>query len=252
MLQMINTILISILGMTLASFFVLIGYRIPKTLNINGRSQCDHCEKVIPWYGLIPILGYFILRGKCRYCKATISVMYPLVEFLGGLLFALSYLYLQDNVVEYVIAMVFFSLMIIVSVSDVKYQVVPDKILLFFLPVVLVLRMVFPLTTWYFSLLGGLAGFGFMWFMAWYGRYRFKREALGGGDIKLYFLIGLFLELSLVFVSLFFASLLGLVFGKLVMKKVNPIPFVPFIFAGVLLAYYIGPALMEWYVGLFN
>ena len=240
------------IGTFITSFFILIGHRVPRNVGINGRSQCDHCEKVIPWYGLIPILGYLILRGKCRYCKATISVMYPLVEFLGGLLFALSYLYLQDNVVEYVIAMVFFSLMIIVSVSDVKHQVVPDKILLVFLPVVLVLRMFFPLTTWYFSLLGGIAGFGFMWFMAWYGRYRFKKEALGGGDIKLYFLIGLFLELSLVFVSLFFASLLGLVFGKLVMKKVNPIPFVPFIFAGVLLAYFIGPALMTWYVGLFN
>jgi len=238
------------LGSALTSFFTLIGMRAPHGESINGRSYCDQCEMPVPWYGLIPVFGYFILKGKCKHCKQKINPLYPAIEFLVGLLFALSYLYLQDNVIEYVIVSVFYALMIIVSVSDLHYRIVPDKILLVFLPALLISRIFFPLTLWYYSVLGGVFGFLFMWFMAWYGKKRFKQEALGGGDIKLYFLIGVFLEIHLVFLSLFFASLVGLIFGKFIMKKTNYIPFVPFIFAGSLMAYFIGPYLLNWYLGL--
>ena len=249
-MEIITFIGIFFLGSTLTSFFTLVGVRVPKGESINGRSYCDQCEMPVPWFGLIPVLGYFILKGKCKHCNVNISILYPLIELFGGLTFVLSYLYLQDNVVEYSIVLVFIALMIIVSVSDLTYRIVPDKILLIFLPVLLLLRLFFPLTLWYYSILGGIFGFFFMWFMAWYGKKRFKQEALGGGDIKLYFLIGLFLEIHLVFLSLFFASLIGLVFGKLVMRKSKFVPFVPFIFAGSLMAYFIGPYLLTWYLGI--
>lgn len=241
-------VILFVLGAIMTSFLVLVGHRLPKGHALNGRSQCDYCQTTIPWYGLLPMFGWFLVRGKCIHCNEKISLWYPLSELMGGLIFLFGYLLLRDNMVEYSIAMVFVMLMIIVSVSDLKYQVVPNKVLLIFLPVVFVLRMVFPLTTWYYSLLGGVFGFLFMWLMAFYGKKHFKKEALGGGDIKLYFLIGLFLEVHLVFLSLLFASMLGLIFGKLVVRKLEYLPFVPFIFGGVILAYAFGPSLLEWYL----
>jgi len=244
-------IFIFVFGTIFTSFYTLVGMRVPNSESINGRSHCDQCDKTIPWYALIPIIGWFIVKGQCVHCHKAISIKYPLIELIGGLLFAISYFILKDNMVEYGITIVFISLMLIVSISDIHYQIVPDKVLFFFLPLLLVLRMIFPLTTWYYSLMGGLLGFGFMLFMAWYGKKRFKQDALGGGDIKLYFLIGLFLEIHLVFLSLFFASIIGLIFGKLYINKMQHMAFVPFIFMGSLLAYFIGPMLLDWYTGLF-
>jgi leader peptidase (prepilin peptidase)/N-methyltransferase len=152
--------------------------------------------------------------------------------------------------VEYIVSISFVSLMLIVVVSDLYYQVVPDKILIVFLPVLLVLRFVGDVMPWYESLIGGLLGFGFMYLIAWYGEKRFKKQALGGGDIKLYFLIGLFLGYNLVFLSLFFASMIGLLYGFIVRKKTGYIPFVPFIFVGSTLSYLIGQELINWYLGI--
>ena len=151
--------------------------------------------------------------------------------------------------VEYLIMMLFVALLTAVSASDVKHQLVPDRILLYFAPALIILRLIFPITTWYYALAGGVTAFVFMWFMAWYGKKRFKQDALGGGDIKLYAIIGVVLEIHLVFLSLFFAAVLGLIGGKLLIKKLNPMPFVPFIYAGSLLAYVFGPPFLEWYIG---
>ena len=143
-------------------------------------------------------------------------------------------------------------MMITVSVSDIQSMIVPDKILLVFFPLVFALRMITPLTTWYDAIIGGVAAFAFMLLLAYYGKRRFKQDALGGGDIKLYGVIGVFLGWQLVFLSLFFASLLGIIIGKLVLSKMNPLPFVPFIFGGVLLAYFFGADLLAWYGSLFS
>ena len=239
-----------ILGTVFTSFLTLLGMRLPEGRTLLGRSECDACGKTIPWYGLIPIVGYLFVKGKCPYCGGKVSLIYPLYELLNGLIFAGGYLYLQDNVIEYIIMMLFVMLMTTVSVSDAKHQLVPDKVLLVFGPPIIILRLLFPLTTPLYALLGGVFGFLFMWFLAWYGKKRFKQDALGGGDIKLYVIIGVVLEIHLVFLSLFFAALFGLIVGKALMKKMNPIPFVPFIYIGSLIAYVFGPRLLELYLGL--
>ncbi len=247
-MEIVLIVSLFILGSILASFFTLVGMRVPLGEPIDGRSVCDHCGVKLPCYALIPILGFFLVKGRCHNCRYKVSFRYPVYEALGGLLFALGYLYLQENVVEYLVTVVFVMLLLTVAVSDIEYQVVPDKVLIAFAPVVLVLRLLFPLSTVGMSIAGGVAAFLFMWALAAYGRYRFKRDALGGGDIKLYGLIGIFLGLELVFLSLFFAALVALFPGRLVLRKVNPIPFVPFIFVGVVLAYLFGPMVIDWYV----
>lgn len=240
-----------IIGSILGSFLTLVGMRVPLGKRITGRSACDHCDMTIPWVGLIPVVGYFLVKGKCRYCHQKVSIRYPLLELLSGALFFFGYLYLHDNMIEYVVTMFFVSMMFTLTVSDIEHRLVPNSIMLAFLPFLLALRMTETFIPWYMSLLGALAGFLFMVLVAWYGKKRFKQEAMGGGDIKLYALVGLFLGIELVFLSLFFAAVTALLTGRTLLRNMNPIPFVPFIFAGSVLAYVFGPTLLEWYMGLF-
>ncbi|MEC9484393.1 MAG: prepilin peptidase [Candidatus Izemoplasma sp.] len=239
-----------ILGTLFGSFFNVVGIRVPRGESILGRSHCPNCNKILGVLELIPILGYIFVGGKCKSCHTPISVKYPIMEFITGVLFAFSFVLLYDNVVEYIVIVLFISLMVIVTVSDLYYRTVPDKILLIFLPVIFILRIVSPLEHWYDGIIGGLLGFGFLYLVAWYGKKRFKKEALGGGDIKLYAIIGLVLGYETVFLSLFFAALSGLIVNLIVGKKEGYIPFVPFIFFGSLIAYFYGNQVLDWYMGL--
>lgn len=239
-----------LLGLFFGSFFNVVGYRVPKKESLLGRSHCPNCDRTLGPLELFPIVGYLVLGGKCKNCKTHISVKYPVMELITAILFSVSFVFLHENVVEYILVVVFISLMIIVTVSDMYYQIVPDIILIVFLPVIFTLRMFSTEILWYYSILGGVLGFGFMYFLSWYGKKRFKKEALGGGDIKLYFLIGLFLGVETVFLSLMFAAIAGLIFSAIQRKKTGYLPFVPFIGIGSLLAYYFGETIIDWYIGL--
>ena len=89
-----------------------------------------------------------------------------------------------------------------------------------------------------------------MFFLSWYGKKRYKKEAVGGGDIKLYFLIGIFLGIETVMLSVMFAAILALLFTFINKKKTGYLPFVPFISMGSMIAYFLGPQLLSWYIGL--
>jgi len=243
-------IYVTFIGLVLGSFYNVVGIRVPNGESLLGRSHCPKCGKTLGVIELIPVVGYLVLRGRCKECKSPISIKYPIIEFISGAFFLLLFVFYRENMVEYIVSISFVSLMLIVVVSDLYYQVVPDKILLIFLPIILVLRMIGDTMLWYESLLGGILGFAFMYILAWYGEKRFKKQALGGGDIKLYFIIGLFLGVNLVFLSLFFASVVGLLYGFIVRKKTGYIPFVPFIFVGSMLAYLFGQDFVNWYLGI--
>ncbi|MCF7925753.1 MAG: prepilin peptidase [Candidatus Izimaplasma sp.] len=238
------------LGTLFGSFFNVVGIRIPKGESLLGRSHCPNCNKVLGVIELIPVLGYIFVGGKCKSCHQPISIKYPVIEFITGVLFAFSFVLLRETMIEYIVIVLFISLMMIVTVSDLYYRTVPDKILLIFFPVIFVLRIVSPINYWYDGIIGGILGFGFLYLIAWYGKKRFKKEALGGGDIKLYAIIGLVLGYQTVFLSLFFAALSGLIVNLIFGKKEGYIPFVPFIFFGALVAYFYGDIVLNWYMGL--
>ena len=242
---------IFIMGLFLGSFFNVVGIRVPEHETLLGRSKCPHCGYHLGVIELIPILGYIFLRGRCKKCKSPISVKYPIMEFLTGLLFAISFVFLHQYMIEYIIVIVFISLLIIVSVSDLYYRIVPDIILLVFLPVLLGLRIASPVILWYDGIIGAVIGFSFMYLMALYGKRRFQTEALGGGDIKLYGLIGLVLGYNVIFISVLFAGLLGLIYYAIAKPNDRYIPFVPFIALGSILAYFIGPMINQWILLLF-
>lgn len=234
----------------MGSFFNVVGLRIPKKESIvYPRSSCPSCQTPLKWYELIPILSFFILKGKCHHCQHKISILYPLIEFVTGVLFVFSF-YKMGLQEEFIVTLTFISLLIIVTVSDLVYQIIPNRILLFFTMVLLIERLIFPLSPWYDSFLGALTGFSLLYLIA-----LLSKGGMGGGDIKLYFVIGIVLGVKGVLLSFFLATIVGTLFsllGMMVRKlhRKSAIPFGPFISIGAILSYFYEKELIHWYIQL--
>ena len=244
------TIYIFIIGLFLGSFFNVVGIRIPQKESLLGRSKCPSCGKTLGIWELIPVIGYILLQGKCKKCGSTISIRYPIMEFITAIALSFSFVILHDDMLEYIVAAVFISLLVIVTVSDLYYQIVPDSILLIFGVLLLILRILSPLATLIAGLSGSVLAFLFLFVISIYGKKRFDKEALGGGDINLYLIIGLVLGYETVLLSLTFAALLGLLYYALFPKQKEYIPFVPFIAFGSIIVYFYGPLLVNWYLNV--
>ncbi|TYS66148.1 prepilin peptidase [Bacillus infantis] len=235
-------------GLLLGSFYNVVGLRVPlKQSIVKPRSHCPYCQHTLRPYELIPVVSYLLQGGKCRRCKAPVSFLYPAVELATGLLFFLAPL-LMGWTLELIIAWTLISLMIIVFVSDIKYMIIPDKVLLVFAVIFLLERIFLPLSPWWDSLLGAAAGFFLLLFIA-----VISKGGMGGGDIKLFAVIGLALGTKLVLLTFFFATLFGAVFGIVGMligkvEKGKPIPFGPYIALGSLTAYFFGQRILDWYL----
>lgn len=243
---------IFIMGMFLGSFYNVVGIRLPKKETLLGRSHCPNCGHQLGALELFPVIGYLLIKGKCKSCKSKIALKYPMMEFLTGVLFLISYIYFGENIIEYSLILVFISLMTIVTVSDLYYQIVPDRILIIFLPIIVTLRILSGEMPWYEGVIGGILGFLFLFGIQKYAEKRFGQDALGGGDVKLYLLIGTFLGYQLVFLSLVIAALSGMIHSALRKQKEGThIAFVPYIYFGSMIAYYFGRQFIELYLNLF-
>lgn len=171
------------------------------------------------------------------------------MELITALLFAFAYWRLGFSV-EFVVAMLLISLLVILVVSDLAYMLIPDKVLIFFLPLLLVGRVMSPLTPWWDSLVGAVVGYGILYLIA-----VLSRGGMGGGDIKLFFLLGLVLGTLNTLLTLFVAASIGMVVGIVVLRlrqqgRKTPIPFGPSIALAAILVYFFGDAMIDWYVGL--
>jgi leader peptidase (prepilin peptidase) / N-methyltransferase len=241
-------IIVLLYGLLLGSFYNVVGLRVPlKQSIVKPRSHCPYCQHTLRPYELIPVVSYLLQGGKCRRCKAPVSFLYPAVELATGLLFVLAPL-LMGWTLELIIAWTLISLMVIVFVSDIKYMIIPDKVLLVFAVIFLLERIFLPLSPWWDSLLGAAAGFFLLLFIA-----VISKGGMGGGDIKLFAVIGLALGTKLVLLTFFFATIFGAVFGLAGMligkvEKGKPIPFGPYIALGSLTAYFFGQRILDWYL----
>jgi leader peptidase (prepilin peptidase)/N-methyltransferase len=244
-------ILFFIYGTLFGSFFNVVGLRVPKKESIvSPPSHCTKCNRKLRPLDLIPIVSYIALAGKCRGCGQKISPMYPLMEFLTGVLFAYSY-YRIGFSYELIITLLFVSLLIIITVSDIAYMIIPDKVLLPFAIAFLILRWLIPTSPWWDSLLGAVVGFIVLFIIA-----VLSKGGMGGGDIKLFFVIGLVLGTMNTLLTLFLASLIGSVVGIYVLKKTGkgkktPVAFGPSIAAAAVISYFFGADFVEWYQQLF-
>ncbi|MFT9599054.1 prepilin peptidase [Mesobacillus sp.] len=245
------TLLLLIYGLVLGSFYNVVGLRVPEGKSIVApRSSCPQCGHQLRASELIPVVSYFIQRGKCRQCKVGISPVYPFFELLTGMLFAVAYLLIGWSG-ELVIALTLISLFIIITVSDLAYMVIPDKVLLVFAGIFIVERIFLPLSPWWDSIAGAVAGFMILLFIA-----LISKGGMGGGDIKLFALIGFAIGFKTMLLSFFFATFYGAFFGIGAMllgfvKRKQAIPFGPFIALGSLTAYFFGEEILEWYLQFF-
>src|SRR5690625_3326892 len=134
--------------------FNVVGLRLPKSIPFhNDRSYCPHCEMQLRWFELIPIVSYIIQQGKCRHCGKRIAKLYPLIEMIRGSLFAFAFWKIGLQV-ELIMILLLFSLAMILVVTDLNYLLIPNKILLFFLPLFIGLRILSLLDHWYDPLIG--------------------------------------------------------------------------------------------------
>ena len=230
-----------ILGLVFGSFFCCVGLRLSTNKKfINDRSVCDNCGHVLKWYDLIPVFSYIFLRGRCRYCHKRISILNLFIEIVTGVLFALSY-YSFNLSLELLLALSIVSLAMIVFVSDLTYMIIPDEVIVFFSIEFLILKFLIDgLGSVLLSLVSGASLFFFMYFLMRLGNALFKKESLGGGDIKLLFVLGLVIEPFLGLVTIFLASLIALPVSLYLLykNKEHMIPFGPFILIAFLIIFF--------------
>lgn len=251
---MIESILYSyifIVGILLGSFFNVVGIRLADRESIvRPRSHCPNCEHVLNWYELIPIFSYIVQRGKCKKCQLSISRIYPLFELLSGILFVSAPVFFGWNT-ELFYIFVFTSLCLIISVSDVYKQLIPNKVLLFFLFAYLICQLFIPQISWLQSILGGFIGFAVLFLIA-----LVSKGGMGGGDIKLLGVMGLFLGPIPILLTIFLSSLIGTFFSifLLITKKASrksKIPFGPFLACGGMISLYFSETIINWYLSVF-
>ena len=238
-------------GIVFGSFFNVVGLRVPKNESIiSPPSHCTTCDRNLGILDLVPVFSYLFLRGKCRGCGLKISPMYPFMEFITGVLFVLAYAMLGFTP-ELIVAILFISMLVIITVSDIAYMLIPNKVLLPFVIVLFGLRIFVQLTPWWDSLLGAVVGFGILYLIA-----VVSKGGMGGGDIKLFFVLGLVLGTVNTLLTLFLAALIGSIVGIIFLKRTKqgrktPVPFGPSIAVAAVISYFWGADFIAWYTSMF-
>jgi len=250
----IEIILIFILGLIIGSFSNVCIYRIPKNESIiYPASHCPNCRSNISPKDNIPILSYILLKGRCRNCKSKISIQYPIVEFLTGLIYLIIYL-IYGLSIQTLIYIILSSVLIIIAFIDFNEQIVPDVISLPGIVIGFVLSFFVPYISFINSALGVVVGGGIILIIGLVGSVIFKKEAMGGGDVKLAAMIGAFLGWRYIIISLFLGFFLGALAGILLIllkikSREDVIPFGPFIVLGSLITLLWGEKIISWYLG---
>ena len=250
----IEIILIFILGLIVGSFSNVCIYRIPRNESIiYPASHCPKCRTKIKIIDNIPLLSYILLKGSCRNCKSKISIQYPIVEFLTGLIYLIIYL-IYGLSIQSLIYIILSSALIIITFIDLNEQIVPDVISLPGIVIGFILSFFIPYISFIDSALGVVAGGGIILIIGLAGLVIFKKEAMGGGDVKLAAMIGAFLGWKYVIISLFLGFFLGALAGIiLILSKIKStedvVPFGPFIVLGSLITLLWGEKIITWYIG---
>ncbi len=173
------TVVSVIFGGMIGSFLNVCICRLPKEESIVWPgSHCPHCQKPIQFYDNIPVLSYFLLKGRCRYCKGPISIQYPLVEGITAL--GALFLFMRFGLsLSFLFYFVFVAALIVVTVIDLYYQIIPDVISLPGIGVGLLGSLLIPEITFWNSLFGILLGGGSLFLVATLYQWFFKREGMG-------------------------------------------------------------------------
>ena len=235
-------------GLFFGSFLNVLVDRIPRGETfIKGHSHCEFCKKNLQWYDLIPVLSFVLLKGKCRYCKHPLSLFYPIIEISTGLLFALTSLFIPSYfIISFIYCLFIISSFIVIFFTDLKSGIIPDKILLPAVVITFLYLLFFNPSLFIFNTVCGISAFLFFVIIAVAFKLLTKKDSLGGGDIKLVFLLGLFLGFPNIIISLYIAFLTGALIGIILIlwRKKSfqkaTIPFGPFLILGAIVSLFFG------------
>lgn len=225
-------VLFFVIGIIFGSFYNVVGLRLSKEESIIfPPSHCPNCDHKLGILDLVPLFSYLFLKGKCRYCGKHISIKYPIFEFITGVLFCLCYLKFGFSI-DLIISIIFCSMLVIITVSDINSFIIPDSVLLV-CGILLVIIYLYEYKTFAFDYFcGGVVSFIFMYAIKLFGNFVFKKESMGDGDIKLMSVVGIVIGYKKVILALFLAAYLGLPYALYVMIKKDAnheLPFGPFL-----------------------
>jgi prepilin signal peptidase PulO-like enzyme (type II secretory pathway) len=279
MSELIKIIIIAFLGLVFGSFVNAWVWRLgqkldkdgnpkkltrkqKKTLSIaTGRSMCTNCKHVLSAKDLVPVFSWLSLSGRCRYCSVKISPQYPIVELLTALLFIISGLVWDfQTTLDYVAFACWLGVItgfVALAVYDFKHTILPDRILIVILPLAIVLAVTnfinkdLSLSSFLVQLLLSIfisGGIFYILYVISYGKW------IGGGDVKLGWVIGLILSSALMSVLMLFVASVAGVIASLVMNKgfnrKAKIPFGPFLIIGAYVTVLFGSGIIDWYINI--
>jgi leader peptidase (prepilin peptidase) / N-methyltransferase len=249
---MVESLIVFVFGLIVGSFCNVVIYRLPqgKSIVLPG-SQCRLCGNSIHPWDNIPLLSYFLLKGRCRFCREPISPRYPAVEFISGVLYMWSYFKFGFSM-SYAVYVLMTSTLLVVALIDFDHKIIPNVItlpgMLIGLGLSLGISPITPLT----SLLGLLVGGVLFYLIA-----VVSKGGMGGGDIKLIAMIGAFLGWQGALFTIFSGALLGSLMGVTLMVlgkngRKDKVPFGPFLSCGAILFMLSGDDLIQWYLNLLS
>ncbi len=244
--------LIFIFGLAVGSFLNVLIYRLPQGLSLFGRSLCPKCRGKISWYDNIPLVSYFLLGGKCRKCHSPIGWQYPIVELTTGVLFLLIAFLFPSGLLALFYYLFIISSLIVVFFTDLRYGIIPDKIVY---PATIISLIYIILNTKYliqnslFSAVGATLFLG-SFFLITRGR------GMGLGDVKLAFLLGLFLGFPKIIPAFYLAFLTGAAVSSILIlagKKRfgQTISFGPFLVFGTILVFFFHEKILAFFPWLY-
>ncbi|MFH1776709.1 MAG: prepilin peptidase [Candidatus Omnitrophota bacterium] len=252
---MLISVILFIFGAIIGSFLNVCIWRMPREESVvAGRSHCPNCRKTIPWYDNIPFLSYVFLGRRCRFCQSKISFRYFLVELLTALTYLAVYFKFGLSI-EYLIFIALISALIAATFIDFSHQIIPDEITLGGIVIGLLISFFYPplhsettnFASLFASVKGLLAGGVSIYAIGKLGELMFKKESMGGGDVKFLAMIGTILgwqkTLLIFFISPVFGSIVGLI-AKFKYKQ-DIIPYGPYLSIGTIAAIFWGEKLLS-------
>ena len=239
----------ALFGAVIGSFLNVCIVRLPAEQSVvSPPSRCPRCGKPVEWRDNIPVLSWILLGGKCRGCREPISMLYPLVELATAVLWGVM-AWRYGLSLEALKGALFGTLLLGIALTDAREYIIPNEFTYGGLAIGLILSAAGGLSAVLAALAGAAVGFGILWLVGVAGRWAFKEEAMGGGDIKMMAMVGSFVGWQGVLLTIFLGALAGTaIFLPLTLigrKKL--VPFGVFLAIGAAVTYVIGPAIIDWY-----
>jgi prepilin signal peptidase PulO-like enzyme (type II secretory pathway) len=242
-----------IFGLFFGSFLGVVTDRLKNGESIiSGRSHCEKCKKELGVLDLIPVLSFIFLLGRCRYCKTKLSFIYPLIELSTGIIFSLIfYFFKNESILTLLYYYTIISGFIVIFYSDLKYGIIPDKVVIPLSIISLIYISLINPVLLIPNLISGIGALIFFIVISYVFFILTKKESMGGGDVKLSLLLGLFLGLPGIVVSLYLAFLTGAIISIILIlwkKKTflkDSLPFGPFLIMAALISFFFGSFIFQ-------